>query len=104
VGASDIVLLPYRSVTGSGAALAALTLGRGVVASSMPFFVNLLRGHPSAGRVVESGDPRPLAQAILAFLEVPADERERAARGLAARFAWADVVAPVAESLRGLVT
>jgi glycosyltransferase involved in cell wall biosynthesis len=104
VRASDVVLLPYRSVTGSGAALAALTLGRGVVASSMPFFANLLRGHPEAGRVIDSGDPRALAQAIRAFLEVPADERERAARRLAARFAWADVVAPVAESLRRLVS
>jgi beta-1,4-mannosyltransferase len=104
VGASDIVLLPYRSVTGSGAALAALTLGRGVVASSMPFFANLLRGHPEAGRVVAPGDPHALAGAIREFLEVPAPERERAARRLAARNAWADVVPPVADALRKLVT
>jgi len=103
VRASDVVLLPYRSVTGSSAALAALTLGRGVIASDMPFFASLVHGHPNAARVFASGDPQALAEAIRGFLEVPAAERERAARRLAARFDWAQVASPVARSLRSLV-
>ena len=103
VGASDIVLLPYRSITGSGVALAALTLGRGLIASDLPFFVDLLRGHPSAGRVFATGEAGSMSDAILAFLQIPAAEREKAARDLAARFDWGRLVPPVAWNLRDLV-
>jgi glycosyltransferase involved in cell wall biosynthesis len=103
VGASDVVLLPYRSLTGSGAALAALTLGRGVIASDLPFFADLVRGHANAGRVFASGDACSLAKAILGFLEVPAAQRERAARDLASQFTWTRLVPPVARNLRDLL-
>jgi glycosyltransferase involved in cell wall biosynthesis len=103
VAASDLVLLPYRSVTGSGAALAALTLGRGVVASDLSFFVDLLRGHPGAGRVFARGDAGAMARAIEDFLAVSSAERERAALDLAAKFDWARLVPPVAAKLRELV-
>ena len=103
VGASDIALFPYRRITGSGSTLAALTLGRPVITSDLPFFTDLLRGHPNAGRVFPSGDPRALADAIVGFLEVSSAEREKAARELATRFAWDRLVPPVAEMLRELV-
>jgi glycosyltransferase involved in cell wall biosynthesis len=104
IAASDLVLLPYRKVTGSGIALAALTLGRGVIASDLPFFVDLLRGRPDAGRVFRSGDEKDLTQAIAAFLQVPFTVRERAARELAARYDWAGLVTPVAAILRELAS
>lgn len=100
VGASDVVALAYRRLTGSGSALAVLTLGRGVVASDWPFFGDLLRGHPRAGRVFTPGDARGLATAIEDLLAVDPGEREKAALALAAAFPWSDVVAPVAEKLR----
>jgi glycosyltransferase involved in cell wall biosynthesis len=102
VAASDVVLLPYRTVTGSGVLLAALTLGRGVVASDVPFFADVLRGHPAAGRVFEPGDARALACSVMRFLEVPAAERETAARRLASRFDWGEIVPPVARALRSI--
>jgi glycosyltransferase involved in cell wall biosynthesis len=102
--ASDLVLLPYRKVTGSGSALAALTLGRGLIASDLPFFVDLLRGHPDAGRVFRCGDAKDLTEAIAAFLRVPSAVRERAARELAARYDWARLVPPVAAILRELAS
>ncbi len=103
VGASDLVLLPYRSVTGSGSALATLTLGRGMIASDLPFFTNLLLGHPNAGRVFPTGNAHAMVEAIEGFLEVAPAERESAARALAARFAWDRLVPPIARNLRELV-
>jgi len=103
VAASDLVLLPYRSVTGSGSALAALTIGRSVVASDLPFFVSLLGGHPKAGRVFRSGDAGALVAAVAQLLEVAADERERAALALAARYPWPRLVSQVASTVRELV-
>jgi beta-1,4-mannosyltransferase len=103
VRASELVLLPYRSVTGSSAALAALTLRRGVIASDLPFFRSLLQGHERAGRLFAPGDARSLALAIKDFLKVPTAERDEAARRLSSSFDWAQVILPVARALRELV-
>jgi glycosyltransferase involved in cell wall biosynthesis len=97
VGASDAVLLPYREITGSGAVLAALSLGRGVVASDLPFFESLLAGHPLAGRTFRNGDVRDFAEAITAYLAVPDELRRTAARNLSAEYAWPRVIRPIAE-------
>ena len=104
VRASELVLFPYRSVTGSSAVLAALTLRRGVIASDLPFFRSLLQGHESAGRLFASGDARSLALAIKDFLKVPTAEREEAAQRLSSTFDWARVILPVARALRDLVS
>jgi glycosyltransferase involved in cell wall biosynthesis len=101
VGASDAVLLPYRAATGSGTALAALTLGRGVVASNLPFFESLLADHPAAGRTYTGADPRALGDAITAYLDIPPERRHAAARRLAGEFAWPRVIEPVVGVIDG---
>ncbi len=103
LAAADVVLLPYRSVTGSGALLAALTFGCGVVASDLPYFREILDAHPGAGRLAPVEDPRALARAIDTFLARPAHERERAARQAAESYAWPRVVEPVARWITGNV-
>lgn len=95
-GASDLVLLPYRNITGSGALLTALTLRRAVVTSDLPFFSWMLDGHPAAGRTAAAG---ALAETIRAMLNVPADERAAAAGRLASRFDWDKCAASVAPAL-----
>ena len=100
--ACDALLLPYRQITGSGALLAALTLGRAVVASDLPYFREILADHPQAGQLVRVGDAQAVADAIERLLLVPQQERERAARQLAAQFAWPTVVLPVAAAMRDL--
>ena len=94
--AADLVLLPYRKVTGSGTLLHAATSGRAVVASDLPPLREVLGGHPDAGRLVAGGDAGALAAGVEALLEVPADVRTRSARLLADRYAWPRVVPPVA--------
>ena len=102
-GAADCVLLPYRWITGSGALLTAFTLGRAVVASDLPFFRSELAEEPSAGVLVPRGDPVALANGVRAFFASDVGARHAAARRLADRLAWADVVKPVVERLRALV-
>ena len=69
--ASDAVLLPYRAITGSGALLAALGLGRGVVTSDLPYFREILADEPDAGMVVSGWDTATWANALLQYLERP---------------------------------
>ena len=100
LGAADAVLLPYRSVTGSGALLHALTVGRGVIATDLPFFREILGQEPDAGVLVPDAGPEALAAGVREFFAVETGSRGRAARRLADRFAWPDVVRPLAAWLR----
>lgn len=100
--ACDVMLFPYRKITGSGALLAALSLRRGVVASDLPYFRELLAGHPDAGVLVPPGDVAALARAIESFLAIDPSRRTIAARDLADQFAWEKVIPPVAAALQAL--
>jgi glycosyltransferase involved in cell wall biosynthesis len=100
--ASDCVLLPYRWITGSGALLTAFTLGRGVVASDLPFFRSELIDEPAAGVLVKPGDPVALAAGVREFFASDVSARHAAARRLADRVPWSEVVKPVVERLRVL--
>lgn len=100
-GASDAILLPYRSVTGSGALLAALTFGRGVVASDLDFFREALSEAPDAGALVSPGNADALAEGIRQYLAVPADRRSKAARELADAYSWSKVIQPVVDVMDG---
>ena len=101
LGAADAVLLPYRSITGSGVLLHALTAGRGVVATDLPYFREVLARGPAAGELV--GQSRDLADGVRAFFARDLAERQAAARELADRFAWPIVVEPLVGPLRQLL-
>jgi len=98
--ASDAVLLPYVAITGSSALMAALGLGRGVVASDLPYFQEILAPEPDAGLLVSGRDPANWAHAILEFLHRPASTRHHAALRLAARYSWDRAVEPLVSALR----
>ena len=100
--ASDILLFPYRSVTGSGALLAALTLGKGVIASDLPFFRDVLGGYENAGLLVSPTTPEQLSEAIIQYLQISSKTREDAACDLASRFRWDDVVLDVVLAIEQL--
>lgn len=99
VTASDGVLLPYRSITGSGALLAALTLRRGVIASDLPLFRNTVAREPQAGRLFAPNDVAACRSALEDFLAIPRGQRAQAARRLADGFAWNKVIQPVVDVL-----
>jgi hypothetical protein len=54
IEASDAALLSYRKITGSAALLSALGFGRGVIASDLAYFGEILEAEPDAGILVPS--------------------------------------------------
>jgi len=101
--ACDLILLPYRKITGSGALLAALTLGRGVVASDLEYFSDLLQQVPDSGVLFPSGDCSALSRAISGYLEVDDSKRSAAAKSLADKYSWDKVVVPVAKKIHRIM-
>jgi beta-1,4-mannosyltransferase len=99
MGASDASVLSYRKITGSAALLSALGFGRGVIASDLAYFREILEGEPDAGILVASRDPDNWARAIEAYLSRPSDRRSGAANRLAARYSWDRSVEPLVAAL-----
>ena len=100
IHAADCVLMPYRRITGSGALLTSLTLGRGVVASDLPFFREILSRELGAGVLCTPGDARDMARSIDVFFRIPAEHRHAAARRIADQCDWKLVIQPVGHWLR----
>ena len=97
---SEMMWLPYRRISSSSAVLLALTASRGVIASDLPFFREILEKAPGAGRLVRASDPMALAEATRAYLKMPARERAAAARTLADQYDWDHVVQDFALTLK----
>ena len=97
--ASDCYLLPYEKITGSGSLLTTATLGRGFVASDLPYFRRALTLEPNAAVLFKTGSVDSLAQAIQEFFSVEPQLRHQAARRIADRVPWREVVKPVVEWL-----
>lgn len=101
IGASEAMVLPYRKITGSSAALASLTLGRGIIGSDLPFFQETLQPEPDAGRLFHEGDPMAMATAVEDYLRLPVEHRRAAALRLAEYFSWERCVQPVVKAMQG---
>jgi beta-1,4-mannosyltransferase len=80
---------------------AAWTLGRGVVASDLPFFREMIPEESLSGLVVSPGDPAALAQGIVTYLAIPASRRSAAALEESDRHSWTRCVEPLAQVLLG---
>ncbi len=100
---SEVVWLPYQRVSTSAMLLLSMTAGRGVIATDLPFFREILSGAEDAGRLVADTSPAAFAAATLDYLSVPATRRTAAARGVANRFPWTQVVADLAGTLKAQV-
>jgi glycosyltransferase involved in cell wall biosynthesis len=97
LGGADCVLLPYLQIFGSSAFSLCLALGRGVVASDLPYFREILALEPKAGVLAKPGDPTALAHAIEEFFSESPAERHEAARRLGQKLAWDKIIPPVGE-------
>jgi len=96
----NILLFPYKKVTGSGALLAALTLGKGVVASDLPFFKDVLSGQPNAGVLVKEFSPKVWAKEIESYLNLKEKIRSDSALKISEKYSWDNVVKPVVTALK----
>lgn len=74
IARADVLLLPYRSIDASGVSMSAVAVGRPVIASALPGFVELF-GEGKGAILVPPEDPKALARA----LESVAAEPERLA-------------------------
>lgn len=97
---TDVALLPYRNITGSGALLTALTFGCGVVAADLPYFKEIIGNHQNAGKLFTTGDSTALTKAIKEFLTIPYSVRRQAAFELSSYYAWDNVIGPVANQFK----
>jgi glycosyltransferase involved in cell wall biosynthesis len=98
--AADCVILPYLEIVGSAALSACVTLGCGVVVSDLPYFRESLAADPEVGVFFPPGDAPGLADAVRSYFSVDISRRQAAARRLADRLRWSDLVTPIGEWLR----
>lgn len=97
--ACDVVLLPYKKITGSGVLLTAFSLGKGVVTSNLPPFCELLENDWNAGVVFESGSAESLAHSIINYFKLPTVTHNMAARKIADLYSWDVVVKPFVSAI-----
>jgi glycosyltransferase involved in cell wall biosynthesis len=95
--ACDCFLLPYAKITGSGSLLTTATLSRGFVATDLPYFRAALKQEPQAGVCFPVGSVSGLVEAVQTFFAKDVNTRHAAARRIADRVPWNEVVRPVAE-------
>lgn len=99
ISVSEAVLLPYLKISGSGVLLASWTLGRGVIASDLPYFQEILFQKANAGKLFKTGDPDSLAKLIIEYIQVPFQIRSQAALEMSQRYSWKQCIKPVAKIL-----
>jgi glycosyltransferase involved in cell wall biosynthesis len=104
IGSADCVLLPYLSIFGSSALSLCAALGRGVVASDLAYFREVLALEPDAGVLATPGDAVALAGAVQTYFATDPATRHAAAARLSDALAWENVVAPVAQWLNAHVS
>jgi len=99
--ASDLVLLPYRHSTCSGALVAALGFGNGVVAADLPVFREMLADSPLAASLFAPGEAGSLAGAVRDQLQIPRQARARACAARCESWSWTKLADTVCQGLFG---
>ncbi|MEA3337263.1 MAG: glycosyltransferase [Chloroflexota bacterium] len=91
MNASDIVVLPYREVTTSGAAMLAFSFARPILAPALPGFVELVGDNPFLGMLYDPEEPSALAQALVRAHATDWSQNEPAILEWASQFAWPSI-------------
>lgn len=97
--ACDVILLPYRRITSSGALLSAWTFGRCAVTSDLPFFREAAKQYPGAVKLFKTGSVESLAKTIKGHFSQPNKSLNDAALIACEATSWSNVIVPVAEAL-----
>jgi beta-1,4-mannosyltransferase len=64
MNAADVVVLPYRQITTSGAAMLAWSFGKPVIAPALPAFTEPMSAAPDLGLLYDPADPDGLVNAL----------------------------------------
>jgi glycosyltransferase involved in cell wall biosynthesis len=91
MNAADVVVLPYRRVTTSGAALLALSFGKPVVAPALPAFAELMGGNEALGLLYDPNDPDDLVRALEQARSIDWQARQGQILPWVRQLDWADI-------------
>ncbi len=89
MNACDVCVLPYRSVTTSGAAILAFSFGRPIVAPGIGCFLDLVRG--SCGILYSPTGEAALSDALVKARKLDLGRAKSEALSLARSFDWAEI-------------
>lgn len=96
---ADAVVLPYRSVTGSGVIPTAYHYGRPVIASDLPGLADVVC-HGDTGWLVPVDDVAALSDILAGLMRVQAETAGRKARAYGAGLTWKNLAALVLDRPR----
>ena len=88
MNAADVVALPYRRITTSGAAMLAWSFGKPVIAPSLPAFVELMDKAPFLGVLYDPTDPTALRDALQQARNIDSEARHDQIIDWANQFNW----------------
>ena len=88
MNAADVVALPYRQITTSGAAMLAWSFGKPVIAPALPAFVEPMAAAPFLGLLYDPADPRALAEALRQAAQIDWQAQRATILAWARQFDW----------------
>jgi beta-1,4-mannosyltransferase len=99
IAVSDITLLPYKSITTSGALLSSWTIGVPTITSDLAYFEELKPENWLAGSTYELGSVDSLVSVITKYLGDYSHRFREAAREESALYSWDKVIVPLVVAL-----
>ena len=97
INACDIILLPYRKITTSGALLASWSLGRSIIAPKHPYFLELISQDSAAGYLFQ--DYHEIPSLLEDLVSIPFEERYCSSLEKAKMYDWDKVVLDLVDLL-----
>lgn len=88
MNAADIVALPYRQISTSGAAMLAWSFGKPVIAPALPAFLEPMSAAPFLGLLYDPADPAGLADALRQAAETDWQRQREPILTWARQFDW----------------
>lgn len=89
IGNSDLILLPYRSITQSGVLLLALSYRKPILTSDLISFKETLEGYPD-DYFFETGNPQSLADILIRFVDggIDIERQKQVIEKLNIKYSW----------------
>ncbi len=88
MNAADAVVLPYRQITTSGAAMLAWSFGKPVISPALPAFLEPMAAAPFLGLLYDPADPRALAEALRQAAQIDWQAQQATILAWARQFDW----------------
>ncbi len=91
MNAADAVVLPYRQITTSGAAMLAWSFGKPVIAPALPAFTEPMAAAPFLGLLYDPARPDGLAEALRQAIAIDWQSRHQPILAWVRQFDWPSI-------------